>query len=78
MKYLHSSYQCPVCDVEVHKTRPLLNIRYAIIYNTGTRMSKGNAVTLQIHGLFASTAKRLRYPHEKNDSLRLKSLLSIP
>ncbi|CAH3147657.1 unnamed protein product [Pocillopora meandrina] len=27
VKYLQASYHCPVCDVEVHKTKPLLNIR---------------------------------------------------
>lgn len=27
VKYLHNSFHCPVCDVEVHKTKPLLHIR---------------------------------------------------
>ncbi|XP_074624078.1 uncharacterized protein LOC141882039 isoform X2 [Acropora palmata] len=27
VKYLQTSYNCPVCDVEVHKTKPLLHIR---------------------------------------------------
>ncbi|XP_020621016.1 polycomb complex protein BMI-1-A-like [Orbicella faveolata] len=27
VKYLQTSYHCPVCDVEVHKTKPLLHIR---------------------------------------------------
>lgn len=27
MQYLGKNKYCPVCDVEVHKTRPLLNIR---------------------------------------------------
>ncbi|KAJ7371938.1 hypothetical protein OS493_022036 [Desmophyllum pertusum] len=27
VKYLQSSYHCPVCDAEVHKTKPLLHIR---------------------------------------------------
>ena len=27
VKYLQTSYHCPVCDVEVHKTKPLLYIR---------------------------------------------------
>eukprot|EP00058_Branchiostoma_floridae_P013968 XP_002599456.1 hypothetical protein BRAFLDRAFT_223875 [Branchiostoma floridae] len=27
VKYLDTSKYCPVCDVQVHKTRPLLNIR---------------------------------------------------
>ena len=32
VKYLQASYHCPVCDVEVHKTKPLLNIRLASRY----------------------------------------------
>ena len=28
VKYLQSSFHCPVCDVEVHKTKPLLHIRW--------------------------------------------------
>ena len=28
VKYLQTSYNCPVCDVEVHKTKPLLHIRW--------------------------------------------------
>lgn len=27
VKYLQTSFHCPVCDVEVHKTKPLLHIR---------------------------------------------------
>ncbi|XP_078376118.1 polycomb complex protein BMI-1-B-like isoform X1 [Oculina patagonica] len=27
VKYLQTSYHCPVCDAEVHKTKPLLHIR---------------------------------------------------
>ena len=27
MKYLQTSFNCPVCDVEVHKTKPLSHIR---------------------------------------------------
>ncbi|XP_001635659.2 polycomb group RING finger protein 2 [Nematostella vectensis] len=27
VRYLDTSYRCPVCDAEIHKTRPLLNIR---------------------------------------------------
>ena len=27
IQYLESSKYCPICDVQVHKTRPLLNIR---------------------------------------------------
>ncbi|XP_048579584.1 polycomb complex protein BMI-1-A isoform X3 [Nematostella vectensis] len=27
VRYLETSYRCPVCDAEIHKTRPLLNIR---------------------------------------------------
>ncbi|XP_068670154.1 uncharacterized protein [Montipora foliosa] len=27
VKYLQTSFNCPVCDVEVHKTKPLLHIR---------------------------------------------------
>ena len=30
VKYLQASYHCPVCDVEVHKTKPLLHIRWDI------------------------------------------------
>ena len=29
--YLDSSFNCPVCHTEVHKTRPLVNVRYAMI-----------------------------------------------
>ncbi|KAJ7408624.1 polycomb complex protein BMI-1-like protein [Willisornis vidua] len=27
VRYLETSKYCPICDVQVHKTRPLLNIR---------------------------------------------------
>ena len=27
VKYLQTNKYCPVCDVQVHKTKPLLNIR---------------------------------------------------
>ena len=30
VKYLQTSYHCPVCDVEVHKTKPLLHIRWVV------------------------------------------------
>lgn len=28
VRYLESNKYCPICDVQVHKTKPLLNIRY--------------------------------------------------
>ena len=31
MRYLESSKFCPICDVQVHKTRPLLHIRSVVI-----------------------------------------------
>lgn len=27
VRYLETSKYCPICDVQVHKTKPLLNIR---------------------------------------------------
>jgi len=27
VRYLEASKYCPICDVQVHKTKPLLNIR---------------------------------------------------
>lgn len=30
VKYLQTSFYCPVCDVEVHKTKPLLHIRWVL------------------------------------------------
>ena len=28
LKHLETSYNCPVCQTEIHKTRPLLHVRY--------------------------------------------------
>ncbi|XP_783799.2 polycomb complex protein BMI-1-A isoform X1 [Strongylocentrotus purpuratus] len=46
VRYLHTSKQCPVCDTQVHKTRPLLNIRsdktlQNLVYKLVPSMFKG-------------------------------------
>lgn len=31
VRYLETNKYCPMCDVQVHKTRPLLSIRWASV-----------------------------------------------
>uniref|UniRef100_T1J8E1 RING-type domain-containing protein n=1 Tax=Strigamia maritima TaxID=126957 RepID=T1J8E1_STRMM len=49
VRYLETSKYCPICDVQIHKTKPLLNIRsdqtlQEIVYKLvpGLFQSKGN------------------------------------
>uniref|UniRef100_A0A8C6S925 Bmi1 polycomb ring finger oncogene 1a n=1 Tax=Neogobius melanostomus TaxID=47308 RepID=A0A8C6S925_9GOBI len=47
VRYLETSKYCPICDVQVHKTKPLLNIRsdktlQDIVYNWSQDCSKVN------------------------------------
>ncbi|XP_022240414.1 uncharacterized protein DDB_G0284459-like [Limulus polyphemus] len=58
VQYLESSKFCPICDVQVHKTRPLLNIR--------ADKTLQDIVYKLVPGLFRNEMKRRRDFYETN------------
>nr|6WI7_A Chain A, E3 ubiquitin-protein ligase RING2, Polycomb complex protein BMI-1 chimera [Homo sapiens]6WI8_A Chain A, E3 ubiquitin-protein ligase RING2,Polycomb complex protein BMI-1 chimera [Homo sapiens]6WI8_B Chain B, E3 ubiquitin-protein ligase RING2,Polycomb complex protein BMI-1 chimera [Homo sapiens] len=52
VRYLETSKYCPICDVQVHKTRPLLNIR--------SDKTLQDIVYKLVPGLFKNEMKRRR------------------
>ncbi|XP_077364759.1 polycomb complex protein BMI-1-A isoform X2 [Festucalex cinctus] len=52
VRYLETSKYCPICDVQVHKTKPLLNIR--------SDKTLQNIVYKLVPGLFKNEMKRRR------------------
>ncbi|KAI0207106.1 hypothetical protein LSAT2_008252 [Lamellibrachia satsuma] len=58
VRYLESSKYCPICDVQVHKTRPLLNIR--------TDQTLQDLVYKLVPGLFTNEMKQRREFYSRN------------
>lgn len=67
VKYLETSKYCPICDVQVHKTKPLLNIR--------SDQSLQDIVYKLVPGLFQREMRRRRVFGAKNSQENVKNLL---
>ncbi|KAF8794320.1 polycomb complex protein BMI-1-like [Argiope bruennichi] len=68
VRYLQSNKFCPTCDVQVHKTRPLLNIR--------SDQTLQDIVYKLVPGLFKNEMKRRRDFYRQDDALVQKSIPS--
>lgn len=62
VKYLHTNKYCPTCDVQVHKTKPLDNIR--------SDQTLQDIVYKLVPGLFKNEMKRRRDFYQKNDAVK--------
>lgn len=70
VRYLETSKFCPICDVQVHKTKPLLNIR--------SDQTLQDIVYKLVPGLFQREMKRRRdfyakHPHDDDRGLNPRS-----
>ncbi|CAL1265512.1 unnamed protein product [Larinioides sclopetarius] len=68
VRYLQSNKFCPTCDVQVHKTRPLQNIR--------SDQTLQDIVYKLVPGLFKNEMKRRRDFYRQDDALIQKSIPS--
>lgn len=64
VKYLHTNKYCPTCDVQVHKTKPLDNIR--------SDQTLQDIVYKLVPGLFKNEMKRRRDFYQKNEAGNFK------
>ncbi|NWR15342.1 BMI1 protein, partial [Emberiza fucata] len=74
VRYLETSKYCPICDVQVHKTRPLLNIR--------SDKTLQDIVYKLVPGLFKNEMKRRRdfyaaHPSADGKSFSFATLICV-